>query len=178
MSTTIPRPRADEHVEYYSRYISQVPDGDLIAMLRDQIVETAGLLRGLSEDQANYAYAEGKWSIKEVIGHLADAERVFQYRALTFVRAPGSSLPGFDENAWVPTGEFNRRTLADLLEEFQVVRASTVQLARHFNEEMLTKRGTANGNEISVRALLYIIAGHERHHAALLRERYLKQASS
>jgi hypothetical protein len=179
MSTlTIPRPQADEHVEYYSRYISKVPDGDLIAMLRDQIVDTVGLLRGLNDEQANYAYAPGKWTIKEVIGHIADAERVFQYRALTFARAPGSSLPGFDENAWVPTGAFGRRTLADLLEEFQVVRASTVQLARSFDEEMLKQRGSANGNDVSVRALLYIIAGHERHHAALFRERYLKQGSS
>lgn len=174
MSTvTIPRPQANEHVEYYGRYISQVPDGDLIAMLRDQIMETVGLLRGLSPEKGDYAYAEGKWTLKEVIGHLADAERVFQYRALTFARAPGTSLPGFDENAWVPAGKFGARTLDDLLEEFQVVRASSVQLARHLDEETLTNRGLANGSEISVRALLYIIAGHERHHAALLRERYL-----
>ena len=179
MSTlTIPRPTADEHVEYYSRYISKVPDGDLIAMLRDQIVETVGLLHGLSDEQANYAYAPGKWTIKEVVGHIADAERVFQYRALTFARSPGTSLPGFDENAWVPAGEFGRRALADLLDELQVVRASTVHLARQFDEEMLKRRGSANGNDISVRALLYIIAGHERHHVALFRERYLKQASS
>lgn len=176
MSTvTIPRPKADEHVEYYSRYISQVPDGDLIATLRDQIMETVGMLRGLSPEKADYAYAPGKWTIKEVIGHLSDAERVFQYRALTFARAPGTALPGFDENAWVPAGNFGTRTLEDLLEEFQVVRAASVQLARHLDEETLTRRGSANGNDISVRALLYIIAGHERHHAALFRERYLNQ---
>jgi hypothetical protein len=176
MSTvTIQRPQADEHVEYYSRYISQVPDGDLIAMLRDQIMETVGLLRGLSSEQGNYAYAPGKWTIKEVIGHLSDAERVFQYRALTFARSPGTALPGFDENAWVPAGNFGVRTLDDLLEEYQVVRAATVQLARHLDEETLKRRGSANGNDISVRALLYIIAGHERHHVALFRERYLNQ---
>jgi hypothetical protein len=176
MSTvTIPRPQADEHVEYYARYISQVPDGDLIAMLRDQIMETVGLLRGLSPEQGDYAYAPGKWTIKEVIGHLSDAERVFQYRALTFARSPGTALPGFDENAWVPAGNFGGRTLGDLLEEYQVVRAATVQLARHLDEETLKRRGSANGNDISVRALLYIIAGHERHHVALFRERYLNQ---
>jgi len=174
MSTvTIPRPQANEHVEYYARYISQVPEGDLIAMLRDQIMETVSLLRGLPPAKGNYAYAPGKWTIKEVIGHLSDAERVFQYRALTFARAPGTALPGFDENAWVPAGNFGVRTLDDLLEEFQIVRAATVQLARHLDEETLKQRGTANGNEISVRALLYIIAGHERHHLALFRERYL-----
>jgi hypothetical protein len=176
MSTvTIPRPQANEHVEYYARYISQVPDGDLIAMLRDQIMETVSLLRGLPRAKGDYAYAPGKWTIKEVIGHLSDAERVFQYRALTFARAPGTALPGFDENAWVPAGNFGVRTLDDLLEEFQIVRAATVQLARHLDEETLKQRGTANGNEISVRALLYIIAGHERHHLALFRERYLGQ---
>jgi hypothetical protein len=176
MSTvTIPRPQADEHLEYYGRYISQVPDGDLIAMVRDQIVETVGLLRGLSPAQADYAYAPGKWTIKEVIGHLSDAERVFQYRALTFARSPGTSLPGFDENAWVPAGNFGARTLEDLLEEFQIVRASSVQVARHLDEVTLKNRGSANGHDISVRALLYIIAGHERHHAALLRERYLNR---
>ena len=172
---TIPRPQADEHAEYYGRYISQVPDGDLISMLREQIMETVGLLGGLSPEQADYAYAPGKWTIKEVIGHLSDAERVFQYRALTFARSPGTALPGFDENAWVPAGNFGARTLDDLLEEFQVVRAATVQLARQLDEETLTQRGSANGNDISVRALLYIIAGHERHHAALLRERYLNR---
>lgn len=172
---TIPRPQADEHVAYYGRYISQVPDGDLMSMLRDQIMDTVGLLRGLSPEKADYAYAPGKWTIKEVIGHLSDAERVFQYRALTFARAPGSAVPGFDENAWVPAGDFGKRTLDDLLEEFQIVRAASVQLARHLDEETLKQRGVANGNEISVRALLYIIAGHERHHAALLRERYLGQ---
>src|SRR3954468_15053082 len=142
MSTvTIPRPQANEHVEYYSRYIAQVPDGDLIAMLREQIVDTVALLSGLSREKGDYAYAPAKWTIKEVIGHLSDAERVFQYRALTFARAPGTALPGFDENAWVPAGNFGVRTLDDLLEEFQFARAATVQLARHLDEETLKHRG-------------------------------------
>jgi len=175
MSTvTIPRPQADEHLAYYGRYISQVPDGDLLALLRDQVMETVALLGGVSADREQYAYAPEKWTIREVVGHIIDAERVFAYRALTFARAPGTSLPGFDENAWVPAGKFGTRTLADLVEEFQIVRASTVQLARHFDEETLKLRGLANGAEISVRALLYIIAGHERHHLVLLRERYLQ----
>jgi hypothetical protein len=174
MSTIkIPRPQADEHVAYYGRYISQVPDGDLVAMLREQAMETVALLRTVPREREDYAYAPGKWTIKEVVGHLIDAERVFAYRALTFARAPGTALPGFDENAWVPAGNFGVRTLADLLDEFQVVRASTVQLASHIDEETLKNRGTANGAEVSVRALLYIAAGHERHHVALFRERYL-----
>ena len=171
-SVTIPRPGADEHNPYYSKYIDQVPDGDLVSMLREQCMDTVAMLRGLSEDKANDAYEPGKWTVKEVIGHLMDAERVFGYRALSIARNDKTNLPGFDENAWVPAGNFGSRTLGDLLEEFQVVRASTVHLARHLSDEVLARRGTANGNPISVRALLYITAGHERHHVALFRERY------
>ena len=175
MSTTItiPRPAPDEHLEYYGKYIARVPDGDLVAMLREQVLETVTLLRGVSDAKANSAYAPGKWSIKEVIGHVMDTERVMAYRALTFARAGTGDLPGFDENAWTPGGKFNARTLPDLLEELEVVRASTTHFARHLDAKTLTNRGRANGAEVSVRALLYIIAGHERHHVALLRERYL-----
>jgi hypothetical protein len=172
-TTQIPRPQTDEHAPYYGKYIAQVPDGDLISMLREQIMETVGLLGGLPEGKANFAYAPGKWTIKEVIGHMIDVERVMAYRALRIARADTTDLPGFDENAWVPVANFGARTIADLLEEFQVVRAATVHLAKHLDAEALARRGSANKNGISVRALLYIIAGHERHHLALFRERYL-----
>jgi hypothetical protein len=174
MSTaTIARPRADEHIEYYGRYIDRVPEGDLITLLREQVIDTVALLKGVPADREDYSYAPGKWTVKEVVGHMTDTERVMGYRALTFARAPGTALPGFDENAWTPAGNFGTRTLSDLIEEFQVVRAATVQLARTFDADMLVRRGVANGNDVSVRALLYIIAGHERHHVALFRERYL-----
>ena len=172
-TVTIPRPNADEHLEYYAKYVSRVPDGDLVSMLRAQLIDTIALLRGLSDEEANSAYAPGKWTIKEVVGHLMDAERVMGFRALWFARAPGTELPGFDENAWTPAGNFGSRRLGDLLEELEVVRAATIQFAKHLDADTLTHRGKANGAEISVRALLYIIAGHERHHVALLRERYL-----
>lgn len=172
---TIPRPKSDEHREYYAKYIDKVPDGNLISLLREQLIDTLALLRGVSDEKGNFAYAPGKWSIKEVLGHIIDTERVMAYRALTFARSPGSELPGFDENAWTPAGNFNTRTVADLLEELEVVRANTTHVASHLTEEMLTRRGLANGAEASVRALLYIIAGHERHHVELFRERYLAQ---
>jgi hypothetical protein len=172
MTATIPRPRADEHIEYYGKYIAQVPEGDLISQLRDQIVDTVSLLQGLSAEAADFTYAPGKWTVKEVVGHMIDVERVMAYRALRFARNDTTNLPGFDENAYVPAANFGRRTMADLLEEFQVVRASTVHLAKHLDDEALARRGSANGNPISVRALLYIIAGHERHHLALFKERY------
>lgn len=173
MSTiTIPRPAADEHVAYYGQYISKVPDGDLISTLRDQLVDTVKLLGGLSEEQGDYAYAPGKWSVKQVIGHIIDAERIFVYRALRIARHDTTNLPGFDENAFVDNANFPKRTLADLLEELQVVRAATIAFIKNVDPSDLERRGSSNGNPITVRALLYIVAGHERHHAALFRERY------
>jgi uncharacterized damage-inducible protein DinB len=176
MSTmTIPRPQADEFFDYYGRYIAKVPDGNLISLLREQAVETVTLLQGLSPEQANYAYAPGKWTVKQVIGHISDAERIFAYRALRFARKDPTPLASFDENAYVDHADFTTRSLGDLLEELQVVRASTIHLARSMDTETLARRGVASGHEVSVRALFYIIAGHERHHADLLRERYLSQ---
>jgi uncharacterized damage-inducible protein DinB len=172
---SIARPSASEHAEYYSRYISRVPDGDLVTGLRDQAAATVAMLRGLSDDDANYAYAPGKWSIKEVVGHISDAERVFAYRAVTVARNDKTPLPSFDENGWAAESNAASRTLGDLLDEFQAVRAATIQLARSFDADALTRIGTASGNPISPRALLYIIAGHEIHHVGLLRERYLQQ---
>lgn len=168
---TIARPGADEHSAYYGKYVERVPDGDLIALLREQIVETAGLLRR-SRDRADFAYGPGKWTVKQVVGHLADVERVMAYRALWIARADQTPLPGFDENAWVDNARFESRRLDDLVDEFEVVRASTVQLASHLEADEFARRGTSNGNPMSVRALFYIIAGHERHHVALFRERY------
>jgi hypothetical protein len=171
----IPRPQADEHAPYYSTYIDRVPDGDLVAHLQDQLDETSALLGGVSADKADFAYAPGKWSIKEVVGHLSDTERVMAYRALRFARNDKTELPGFDENSWVPNGGFQARTLSDLLEEFRAVRSSTIHFAKHLGDDVLARRGSASGHPVSVRALLYIIAGHERHHTALFRERYLLQ---
>jgi len=172
---SIARPSPSEHHEYYGRYIAKVPDGDLIALLEMQVRETVALLSGLSDDRANYAYAPGKWTIKEVIGHLSDAERVFGYRALTVARNDKTPLPSFDENAWAVESNASSRSLADLLDEFQAVRAATIQLARGMDPEHSARIGTASGNPISPRALLYIAAGHERHHLDLLKERYLSR---
>jgi uncharacterized damage-inducible protein DinB len=173
--TIIPRPQSDEHAPYYSRYIDRVPEGNLVALLGEQIRDTASLLESVPPDRADFAYAPGKWSIKEVVGHMSDVERVMGYRALTFARNDGTELPGFDENTWAVNGNVASRTLTDLLEEYQAVRGATIQFARHLEGEVLTRRGSANGQAVSVRALLYIIAGHEIHHAELLRERYLQQ---
>ena len=167
----IPKPQPEEHAEYYSRYIKLVGD-DALAALRAQSASTPRLLSGLSEAQAMHRYAPGKWSVKEVVGHLLDGERVFSYRALRIARADTTPLPGFDENAWVPAARFDRRPMPDLVADYQTVRAATVALFASFDEEALTRLGTANDQPVSVRALAHMIAGHELHHVAILRERY------
>ena len=172
-TATIPRPDATEYAPYYGTYVGKVPDGDLLELLERQRRETQNLLAGLSDTQALHRYAPGKWSIKEVVGHLMDSERVFCYRALRFARADEKPLQGFDEKAWVPAGSFDARPLADLAAELEAVRRATIALFGGFDAAALARKGTANNNEVTVRALAWIVAGHERHHVAILRERYL-----
>jgi len=172
-TATIPRPDATEYAPFYGTYVGKVPDGDLLELLERQRRETQNLLAGLSDTQALHRYAPGKWSIKEVVGHLMDSERVFCYRALRFARADEKPLQGFDEKAWVPAGSFDARPLADLAAELDAVRRATIALFGGFDAAALARKGTANNNEVTVRALAWIVAGHERHHVAILRERYL-----
>ena len=170
---TIPRPETSEYEPYYEAYVSRVPKGDLLAILEDQRRDTQRLLASVSEARALYRYAAGKWSVKEVVGHVTDAERVFGYRAMRFARGDETPLAGFDENAYAPAGRFDARPLASLAAEFDAVRRATIALFGGFEPSVFARRGTANGHGISVRALAYVIAGHELHHIAILRERYL-----
>lgn len=167
------RPAADEHAPYYGRYIEQVPDGDIVSFLERQEGEAAEFLRSIPESLHEHRYAEGKWSIKEVIGHLSDAERIFAYRALRFARADQAPLSGFDENAYVPAGNFGAREYASLVDEWVDVRRATLSLLRGLDADAMLRRGKANDQEISVRALAWVMAGHVVHHSAILRERYL-----
>jgi uncharacterized damage-inducible protein DinB len=170
---TIERPQADEHSPYYGRYIARVPEGDLVSLLRERIADTTALLRRVPPDREDFAYAPGKWTVKQVVGHMSDVERVMAFRALWIARGDTSALPCFDENEWANVADVATRSLGDLIDELQAVRAATIHLASHLNSEALARRGSASGNPVTVRALFYIIAGHERHHADLLRERYL-----
>ena len=167
------RPAPGDLPEYYSRYVAHVPDGDIGGTLATQLDDTAALLSGLSEEDALRRYAEGKWSVKEVVGHVADTERVFSYRLLRFSRGDATPLPGFDENEYTPAGRFDERDLAEILAELRAVRAATVALIRGLPAESLERRGTASGGSFTVAAIPWIIAGHELHHRHLLRERYL-----
>ena len=175
MTATAPvRPEANEYAPYYERYVSLVPDADLVETLERQGAETVALLRGLSEEQGAHRYEPGKWSVKQLVGHVCDGERIFSYRALAFARGDSQPLPGMEQDEWMAGVDFDARTLADLADEFEALRRSTVLLFRHLSPEAWARRGTASDNEVSVRALAYILAGHEAHHIRILRERYLR----
>ncbi len=169
---TVGRPEPDEIPSPYVGYIKRVPELDPVMVCAEQIEETTTLLRGLSETQAMYRYERGKWSIKEVVGHLADVERIMAYRALRIARGDATPLPSFDENAYVPVANFDDRSLADLVGELRTARAATLALLRTFDSDAWRRRGTASGKPVSVRALGFMIPGHERHHVEILRTRY------
>jgi len=167
------RPEASEYAPFYAGYVGLVPDGDLLDTLERQGEDTARILGGLPEARGDHAYAPGKWTVKEVLGHLADGERVFSYRALSFARGDATPLPGFEENVWVPASGARDRTLSSLVAELRAVRAATLALLRGLPPGADLRRGVANEQEISVRGLAWVITGHERHHLKILRERYL-----
>ena len=167
------RPDPSEYNAYYGRYISLVPDGSIVERLRHQIQETLGILRSLPEARGDHRYAAGKWSIKEMIGHVVDAERVFTYRALRIGRGDETPLPGFEQDDYVKNGRFEARTLRHLVDELETVRKGTVLLLEGLDDDAMMRLGTASGFPVSVRALAYITAGHELHHRNVLKERYL-----
>jgi hypothetical protein len=165
-------PRPDEYAPYYGRYISLVQGEDILNALDQQRRQTMMLLSCREEEDGNFRYAPGKWSAKEVLGHVCDTERVFAYRALRISRADATPLEGFEQDGYVRNGPFAHRPLADLVEEFIAVRRATFSLLRNLDEAAWMRRGIANKNEVSVRALAYIIAGHELHHRRILEENY------
>ncbi len=171
------RPAPDEYNPHFSGYLALVPDGSILETLRRQIGETRALLAGLPPERAAHRYAPGKWSMTEVVGHLADSERVFAYRALCVARGDRTPLPGFDESEYAARARYASRPLGEVLAELESARAASLALFETFDEAELSRRGTANDSEISVRALVWIVAGHELHHRALLRERYLAPAA-
>jgi hypothetical protein len=159
------RPGTDEYVPYYDTYIRLVPDGDLLALLDRQIDETAALLSTFTPEQAAWRPGPGEWNAIEIVGHLSDSERIFAFRAFWFARDGGASLPGMDQNAFMAAVDFASRSLADVVAEFVAVRRASMALLRSLDTAAWARGGVADGNPISVRALAYIIAGHELHHA-------------
>lgn len=166
-------PETSEYAPYFGRYISLVPGGNVLAALEDQPRETLSLLSTMTDEQGDYRYAPGKWSIKELLGHVIDTERIFAYRALRFARNDQTPLASFEQDGYIAAANFSACRLADLIEEFMAVRRATVWLFRQLSAEAWMRHGTASGNPASVRAIAYIIAGHELHHRRILQEQYL-----
>lgn len=167
------RPTPDEQGSYYSLYIDKVPEGDLFSILVEQMKDTVALLSSLDDAQADYRYAPGKWSVKEVLGHISETERIMCYRLLRVARGDQTPMAGFDEEAFVRTGCFHARGMTDLLEEFTSVRQATLTLLRGVPEEAWTRTGNVSNGVLSARALAYVLSGHEKHHVQVLQERYL-----
>lgn len=163
----------DEYNPYYRPYITAAGHLPLLEGLEKGKTELIEFIKNLPEARLHTAYAEGKWTLAEVLLHLIDAERIFQYRALCFARNDSTDLPGFDENAYAPNSKAAQRSKASLTEEFKALRESTVALFKTFDEEVLLRKGMANGSSISVRAIGFIICGHQQHHTQVIRERYL-----
>jgi len=172
--TSLSKPLPDEHIPYYSTYIGLV-QGDVFEFMAHTHATLHALIKDLSDAHASARPAPTEWSIKEIIGHLSDGERLFSYRALRFARNDVTPLASFDPDPYVLAGNFNARTLPDIWAEFDAVHAASVALFRSFDEEALLRRGVASGNIISVRALLYITAGHEQHHLISIRDVYLSE---
>lgn len=161
----IPRPQADEYSDFTAGYVAAVPEGsDIFALLSRQPDELRALLQNVGDEQANTRPAPGEWSIKEVVGHICDTERVFAYRAMRIARGDTTPLPGFEQDNYVRATDFNARSLADLLEEFALQRRANVLCFQPLKAEEILRRGTASSKPVSVRALLYILAGHVIHH--------------
>lgn len=166
------RPAATEYAPPYAGYVANVPEDDILGAIEEQSAVTQKLLASLDESKAMYRYAESKWSVKEVLGHFIDAERIFAYRALAIARGETQPLPGFDENDYVRSADFDSWKLGDLSEHYALVRRATIVLFRNFPEQAWERRGTASSYPITTRAIAWIIVGHERHHVKVLRERY------
>jgi hypothetical protein len=169
------RPAPVEYDPFYDTYIRLVPPGNLIQTLSEQKDDAVRLLRSISEEKSMHRYAPGKWSSKEVVGHMCDTERIMAYRALRIARGDQTPLPGFEQDDYIRAANFDSIPMSDLAGEFQLIREATFPLLRGFDEKALERRGTANNVSISVLALAYIIAGHERHHVGILRSRYLRK---
>jgi len=178
MSYTVSKPDPSEYAPYYETYVSKVKHSNVVTALLAQLDDTLNLLHTVSAAQALYRYGPGKWSIKEVLGHVTDAERIFSYRALRIARGDKTPLASFDQDPYIAHAGFDRRTWGSLKEEFEVVRRATLALFQSFDPEAWGRSGVASDNPVTVRALAYIIAGHELHHVGILRTRYLSRGET
>jgi uncharacterized damage-inducible protein DinB len=167
------RPQSDEYAVSFKQYIDVVPYGEPVTILESQLKDWQRLLAPLGEEAGNFRYAPEKWSLKEVLGHVTDAERIFSYRLLRIARGDKTPLPGFEQDDYIKTANSSSRRVKDLREEFEAVRRASLALVSSLDDEALKRTGTASGNPVSARAMAFVIAGHDRHHGQILREKYL-----
>jgi hypothetical protein len=174
-ASSIGRPEPGEYAPYYDRYISLIQGTDILGTLESQRRQTMLLLSGREESDGDYCYAPDKWSAKEVLGHVCDTERIFAYRALRISRADRTPIEGFEQDDYVSNGPFATRPLCELIDDYLAVRRATLTLFRNLDDQAWIRRGIANKNDVSVRALAYIIAGHEAHHRRILEQKYFSR---
>ncbi len=167
------KPRSNEYPSYYNRYINLIDSDDILTVLESQKQEMSDLLNSFGEEAAAFRFAPDKWSVKEVIGHIIDVERIFVYRALRFARNDKTPLPEFDQEDYIKYANFDTRTLIDIADEFRTVRDSTLSMFLSFKDEIFSREGTASGFKFTVRAIPFIIAGHEVHHRHVIQEKYM-----
>ncbi len=168
------KPEVGEYGDHFEPYIQEVPEGNLPSLLEKQVEDVIQRLGQITEEQGSYRYAEGKWSLKEVLGHISDTERIMSYRLLRIARGDKTPLPGFEENLFVSHAHADRQTLSGLLQDFAAVRIATLSLIRQLDDEAWLRIGTFSDHPGSARALAYIIAGHSIHHFNVIEERYLQ----
>lgn len=171
---SIARPESTEYLPYYDQYISKVPGEDILTTLKEQVEDSLALLMSAGEEKGDYRYAPGKWSAREVVGHIIDTERIMGYRALRIARNDPTPMAGFEQDDYVRHGPYQNARLRDVAQEFACVRHSTLYLFQRLDQDAWLRRGVANKAEVTVRALAYIIAGHELHHRKILKELYFK----
>ena len=172
------RPQENEYAPFFHGYVARVSEDDILPVLQSQIDSFGSLLKEVNPDRETYRYGAGKWSIREVAGHVIDSERVFGYRLFSISRGEQKSLPGFDENEYMNASSYNHVSLTELFEEFKLVRSSNLAILRAPNEEVWRRKGIANDSPVTVRALAFIMVGHVRHHMHVLSERYRLHASA
>jgi uncharacterized damage-inducible protein DinB len=168
------RPAKTDYAEYYQKYIDLIEGDDIIHILVSLNNEASDVFNSFPQSKGNFSYAEGKWTVKEVAGHMMDTDRIFAYRALAIARGEKQSLPSFDQDEYVREGKFNLRNLSDLTYEYRLVRESNILMFKGFDQSVFSNRGIAAGNEVTVLALMWMIAGHQKHHLNMLREKYLR----
>ncbi|KRF12045.1 DinB family protein [Paenibacillus sp. Soil787] len=166
------RPGCEEYSPFFTGYICQVPEGDYLSFLHGQLDAVDALFSPITDEQGLYRYEPGKWSLKEILGHMTDTERIMSYRMLRIARGDTTNLPGFDQDVYITNASFDELSMEDLLKDFQAVRQATFSLLQTISEAAWSRKGIANNNEISARAIAYVIAGHAQHHLGVIQQKY------